>query len=214
MKTAKKSALIHYQCRACGQSFPRYQSMPGVYCSRDCWRARPKTDLATRFWSKVLKTDGCWLWQAGTNEHGYGLVQVGKRSANNPVPSKAHRVAWELTYGPIPEGKNILHNCPGGDNPSCVNPAHLYAGSQRDNVTDMWAKGRAGNRSYPGWKMPAEKVRRGEASRNAKLTEDEIRQIRALYAAGSTQVGLAAQFGVSQATVSRVVLRQGWAHVC
>jgi hypothetical protein len=213
MKTDKKSALVHYQCRACGQLFPRYQSMPGVYCSRACWHARPKTELTTRFWSKVLKTDGCWLWQAGTNEHGYGLIQVGKRSANNPVPSKAHRVAWELTYGPIPEGENVLHNCPGGDNPACVNPAHLFLGSQKDNVRDMWAKGRAGTRSYPGRKVSPGQIFRGTANKSAKLDDDKVRAIRKAYAAGATQTRLAEQFGVSQAVVSKVVLRQTWTHV-
>ena len=92
-------------------------------------------DIA-RFWAKVRKTDGCWLWTAGTFARRYGYGQFGL----NGHPHKAHRLAWEFTNGPIPEGLSVLHHC---DNPPCVNPAHLFLGTRGDNTRDMMMKGRS-----------------------------------------------------------------------
>ena len=92
------------------------------------------SDIA-RFWDKV-ETDGsgCWLWTGGCNRPGgYGRFRVGKKMV------VAHRVAWELAYGPIPEGKRVLHHC---DTPPCENPAHLWLGTQADNLQDCRDKGR------------------------------------------------------------------------
>jgi hypothetical protein len=91
-----------------------------------------------RFWSKVRKGDGCWEWVGSQDRQGYGefVVSMGPR-----VRSRAHRVAWELTNGPIPDGLNACHRC---DNPVCVRPDHIFIGTQRDNVRDAMAKGRLG----------------------------------------------------------------------
>jgi len=94
--------------------------------------------LTARFWSNVDKSGVCWLWTASTR-YGYGRLKVGARRI------QAHRVSWELHHGPIPEGLCVLHNCPGGDNPTCVNPAHLWLGTRADNAADRDAKGRHGN---------------------------------------------------------------------
>ena len=88
-----------------------------------------------RFWAKVRKSDGCWLWQASTSV-GYGQINIGGR------PQRAHRVAWELTFGGIPDGLWVLHRC---DTRLCVRPGHLFLGTVTDNNRDMFAKGR--NRS-------------------------------------------------------------------
>ncbi len=86
-----------------------------------------------RFWSRVEKTDGCWLWLGSKMNAGYGKINFsGKRWL-------VHRMAYMLTYGPIPEGKLVLHRC---DNRLCVNPAHLYAGTHFDNVHDMMERQR------------------------------------------------------------------------
>lgn len=96
--------------------------------------------MEMRFWTKVLPVEsGCWEWQAGRNEHGYGLFAT-RRSGR----SRAHRVAYERFVGPIPEGLHVLHTC---DNPPCVNPAHLFLGTVKDNSKDMMRKGRNRNQN-------------------------------------------------------------------
>lgn len=93
-----------------------------------------------RFWARVEKSDGCWLWTGAQHFRGYG--------ATTPIRghTRAHRVSWVLTNGLIPDGAGVLHRC---DTPLCVNPAHLYLGSQRQNLADCVARGRYGNKDKP-----------------------------------------------------------------
>lgn len=96
-----------------------------------------KEPIESRFWRHVAVAgaDDCWLWMGYRNTNGYGNFTIGER------PHLAHRVAWSLKWGrPVPEDRRILHEC---DVPACVNPLHLWLGTQRDNVADMIAKGRA-----------------------------------------------------------------------
>lgn len=94
--------------------------------------------LEERFWEKVDRRgpDDCWLWTASLSA-GYGQIGLGGKDGGN---GHAHRVAWELSRGPIPVGLNVLHRC---DVPACCNPRHLFLGTLRDNTVDMYAKGRA-----------------------------------------------------------------------
>lgn len=99
--------------------------------------APARIPMALRFWQRVERGPNCWLWSGGTNERGYGKI-----SDDNRRPAYAHRISWEMTNGPIPEGLYVCHHC---DNPRCVNPSHLFLGTQKDNLRDMSTKGR-GNR--------------------------------------------------------------------
>lgn len=144
-----------------------------------------------RFWSKVEvgEIDQCWEWLAQTTGRGYGRFQIHGRGW------QAHRVAWVLTFGPIPRGLLVCHHC---DNRGCCNPYHLFLGTQVDNMTDAARKGRLG------------RDMRGERNPNSQLTEDDVLDMRDLYASGWTQQELADEFGVSQPHVSKVVSQKSW----
>ena len=155
--------------------------------------------VAERFWAKVDKAgpvvraelDACWVWTAHTNR--YGIFALHGRA------TRAHRVAFELANGAIPDGLSVLHAC---DNPRCCNPSHLFLGTQLENVADREAKGRSAR---------GERVSmRGARNGTAKLRDADVVAIR--LAAGS-QAAIAARFGITQTTVSRIRRRLGWRHV-
>lgn len=147
--------------------------------------------MATKLWRHVQRgePDVCWPW-TGVRMAGYGRVKTGAR----PVHVFAHRVAWQLTNGDIPEGMSVLHRC---DNPPCCNPAHLYLGTHQDNVRDMMERGR----HRPG--------RQGRA----KLAPDDVRSIRAALKAGASKRSLARQHGVARRTVSAIETGRTWAGI-
>lgn len=122
----------------------------------------------------------------------------------------SHRVAWRLTNGAIPDGLQVLHEC---DTPACVNPAHLFLGTQADNLRDMHAKGRgqAGDRHWA--KVKPERYQRGEARCQARLTEADVRTIRADYAGGTRLRDLARRYRYSEGSMHAVVNGTKWAHV-
>ena len=146
--------------------------------------------LAERFWEKVTRAapDQCWMWAASKNAKGYGTIGVDYSSR------LAHRVAWELETGPIPDGAVICHHC---DTPGCVNPAHLFLGTQADNVADMRAKGR---NNGP----------RGERCHTAKLNENDVREIRASTLKNAE---LARRHGVTGSMIAAIRHRKSWKHV-
>lgn len=144
-----------------------------------------------RFWLRVEPSEGCWTWLGATSPNGYGIVQRGGRV------HMAHRVAWEYARGAIPSGKVVCHAC---DNPPCVNPAHLFVGTQADNIADMDRKGR--RRSNPP---------KGPNAKRAVLSEAEAVEIRRRYAEGERQLELAAAFGVSKGTIYNVLRGKHWA---
>lgn len=156
--------------------------------------------LEERFWAKVDKTPGhgpegeCWVWTACRNPDGYGKVSVNGRVVG------AHRAAWERDNGPVPEGLCVLHRC---DVPACVNPSHLFLGSHQENMRDREAKGRGGYGHMT-----------GEAHGCAKLSESDVRDIRAAYAAGGCfQRELAQRYGVYQTVISKIVRGKLWKQV-
>jgi hypothetical protein len=160
-----------------------------------------------RFWSKIAVGDACWLWLAGCDADGYGKFWLGD---SNKVAS---RVAWELTHGTIPPGMEVCHDCPGGDEPRCVRPSHLFLGTRQDNVADMVAKGRSLSAERSPSRQHPERLARGREHGRSVLDEDCVRAIRARRTNGDTHVALAEAFGISPATVSQIVLRKTWRHV-
>ena len=126
------------------------------------------------------KTDGCWEWQGAFDTRGYGRIAVDGKDV------RAHRFAFELLHGPIPEGHHVLHKC---GNWRCVRPDHLALG-----------------------KTPVTHAT-GETSVNAKLTEAEVKEIRSRAAAGETMAKLAAGSGVSRTSIWRIINRETWADV-
>jgi len=143
----------------------------------------------SRFWSKVkvAGSNECWLWQAGTNDQGYGTFRLGNMN-------RAHRVSFEITNGPIPEGLDVLHTC---DNPPCVNPHHLWLGTNLDNVIDRETKQRG---NHP----------RGESHGRAKLTEEQARYIRASFECARV---LATRFRISKTQVKDIKNKRAWKHI-
>lgn len=151
-----------------------------------------------RFWEKVQKTDTCWIWTGGTFKFGHGRFWV--KALNNG--HYTHRIAFFLKYGHLPKPPQcILHNCPGGDNPRCVNPDHLWIGTRADNNQDKASKGRA-------WSH------QGEDNKCAILTEKQVLEIKEKYATGAfTQTELGKLYGVSQSNVYLIVSGKNWAHL-
>jgi len=142
------------------------------------------------FWNKIKKTDGCWEWQGKRRDDGRGvLMWKGKKDF------RAHRLAYMLTYGPIPEGLDICHSC---DNPPCCRPDHLFAGTRLENVRDAIAKGRAV---------------RGERVGNSKLGERQVREIRDMRRSGTRIQAIATAYGVSQSLIHKIVHRKRWRHL-
>ncbi len=130
-----------------------------------------------RFWAKVQKTEGCWLWTASTANAGYPTIRRGNPFRGNlPGP----RAAWILQRGPIPEGLEVCHDCPDGDKAACVKGTHLWLGTHAENMADAVKKGRS----------------------TRILTADEAIEIRRRYSVGGIgQRQLAAIFGVTKRTI-------------
>jgi len=153
-----------------------------------------------RYWEKVNETPGlgpngdCWEWKASKRGYkGYGNIRYGGRKGCTVL---AHRAAWFIEYGEWPE-HDVLHRC---DNPACVNPNHLFAGNNDDNVDDMHDKGR----DVP----PPLKI--GTDHGMAKLNDDQVRAIRN---SRETATALGRKFGITRQTITNIRLRKTWKHL-
>ncbi len=139
--------------------------------------SKPRTPAAARFWRYVQRTRTCWEWTGALNGRGYG--QIADTASGKPM--KAHRVAWEIHFGRIPDGLYVCHHC---DNRRCVRPDHLFLGTHAENMADAAAKGR---------------------SARGIFTLDEVRSIRALASSGETIASIAHRQGVNYSTIRRIV---------
>lgn len=178
------------ECIVCGTEFRRPPSVKARCCSHSC-AGQSRSNRLEDLWNHVAKgsPDVCWLWQRWRDRDGYGAFSVGGRKY------KAHRLAFQLSTGIDPGELVVCHVC---DTPSCCNPAHLFLGTQTENMEDMRREGRRAD---------------GERSGNAKLTEPQVVEIRERRSTGERGCDLAAEFGVREAVISEIFHRKLWRHV-
>lgn len=153
-------------------------------------------DFPVRFFSKVRITDSCWFWD-GAKCKGYGNIGMSGDKRSKTI--RAHRASYILHFGPIPEGKDILHDCPDGDCAMCVNPAHIRAGTPKDNSFDRERKGR-GNHC------------KGAAHPKHKLSEAQVMGVLVMIK-HMTQSQIARELCVSQQSIWYILHRKTWKHI-
>ena len=189
MRKSRKDGTMNVCGECCAEYYvPPSHRSKSSYCSRACrakaqskWQSR---DLSERFWEKVDKTGTCWLWTGAKLRTGYGSIRIDHKAL------RAHRVAYELSVAPIPEGVLILHSC---DTPLCVNPAHLRLGDKRENTQDAIDRGQHVI---------------GEDHYKAKIPNHAIATIRAALNAGVPGKYLAKQFSVDPSMISQIKLNR------
>jgi len=151
--------------------------------------------LADRFLMKTERgeDDECWNWIGSKNGQERGLIQFKKSSISAP------RVCWVMNFGSIPKGLFVCHTC---DNPSCINPQHLFLGTNADNIQDMYDKGRR-------------EAHKGEKCATSILTGNQVMEIRKLYVprTNKRRFELAKMFGVSEGTIQDIVYHKSWRHI-
>jgi hypothetical protein len=160
-------------------------------------KLRPLRPISERFWEKVNKAgpDECWEWQGARGPAGHGVFTIGSKRDKTRKTIPAHRFAYTLEHGTISDDKEACHKC---DNPPCCNPAHIFAGTHRENMEDMVAKDRSA---------------RGERSGSTKLTDNDVIKIRQLIDCGMKQAEIGKLYSISQKAVSLIALRKRWKHI-
>ena len=159
--------------------------------------ANKKISSEIRFWKKVEKFDKdlCWIWTGGTYYNGYGQF------FENPNKITAHRFSYELHYGKIQNKKlYVCHKC---DNRKCVNPDHLFLGTQKENLEDMLSKNRG---NYPG--SP------GEKNGRAIVSKKIVKEMRKLHKTGKyTYIDLSKKFNISETQTHRIIKKESWKNI-
>lgn len=185
-------------CKHCGTDIEFWASNPHSFCSKSCWYSWNTRSPIERFWGYVTKSapDDCWEWIGTSVPFGYGIFYL-TASRGNKARIYAHRFSWEIhNAAEIPPGLFILHRC---DNPRCVNPKHLYAGTVLKNAKDKVERGRQ---------------QRGSKCYNAKLTEQDVAEMIKLRRTENTLLkDLSSRFGISMSIVSEILSGKVWTHV-
>lgn len=200
-----------------GEGVPEGSRLRAACGNRKCvspehaYVPRSREHLTKR--SRVSQETGCWEWQGSVNEWGYGTM-----GGDGGGSVQAHRVSFAVFNGYVPRGSCVCHRC---DNPRCVNPEHLFLGTNSDNVADKVEKKRQARGETRGDRY-ARGARHGAATHpesfvgsgngRAKLTEDDVRRLRAMAPALSVSE-LARNFGITRGVASKIVRRELWKHV-
>ena len=186
--------IITPTCGFCGATLPTGKK---VYCNRTCYNgARGSSQpMGERFSMRIQWTSTCWLW-TGQKVEGYGVFRL--YPPHRMLRIKAHRLSWIIHNGPIPEGLCVLHRC---DNPPCVNPDHLFLGTDADNMRDRFEKGR--------YYMNV----RGDDHPRSKMTAEKVIEMRLRYANGETIKDLSLAFVMSWVQTRDILKRRAWKHV-
>lgn len=183
----------------CGVELP---NQPGVFFARG---TRPcRGTLEQKFWARVQKSDGCWLWIGSRRDRrpqqNYGRFLLSGKFVY------AHRWSWELHFGAIPDGLDVLHHC---DTPPCIRPDHLFLGDHATNMADKARKGRAPTSAH----LHSYDFQKGANHPDVKLTEDNVREIRRLLGQGVPRLQIARAFGVSTGPIGAIARGKTWRHV-
>lgn len=202
------SKTYQRDCPHCREPFQQKRKEQR-FCSRVCAYEGRKAESVTRFWARVVTRPetGCRVFTGHLAHKGHGVVWWFGRN------EQAHRIAWQLAHGAIPEGLCVLHDCPGGDNPDCVNVRHLWLGDKAANNADRDAKGRTARGDRSGSRLHPERRAHGEQFSNAKLRTADVLSMRQAVTGGITHAALARKYGVSKQTVGRIVHGKAWRHV-
>lgn len=206
-------------CEQCGTLFYSQPSLrakgQGRFCSKACVAVATRKTPDDRFWRHVdkggpvpphrLELGPCWQWTGCIAGFGYGQFRVDRRTREY-----AHRKSYRMARGDIPDGMRVLHAC---DNPACVNPDHLFLGTEQDNMRDRQNKGRTASGDRSGARTKPGRRARGERAGLAKLTEGQVREIRQARDRGETLERLAGRYGVRNQTIHAIVKRHTWNHV-
>lgn len=168
----------------------------------------PRVNLAYIFrkFDADIDTEQCWEWYGSANCDGYGRYGYTRKDGKASWLG-AHRIMYEIVFGPLREGLLVCHHC---DNRKCVRPSHLFAGTQGDNMADASRKQRTASGTRNGMYG---KSRSGELSPSSKLSATDVREIRALYEQQWTYPQLADVYGVTMSNICCIVKRRSWKHV-